>query len=135
MEISKRGSVPMQEKPNLSKAQGENTPIEVNRMQRVPYVPAIGSSMYAVRCTRLDVAFAHNLCSRFQQNPGEAHLAAVKTILKYLRNTKDMVLVYEGKPETELKVTCYNDVGYQTDKDDTKSQSRYVFVLNGGAVD
>ncbi|GKC40376.1 retrotransposon protein, putative, ty1-copia subclass [Tanacetum coccineum] len=30
---------------------------------------------------------------------------AVKTILKYLSNTKDMVLVYGGKPEAELKVT------------------------------
>nr|GEU40569.1 retrotransposon protein, putative, Ty1-copia subclass [Tanacetum cinerariifolium] len=49
MENSKRGSVPMQEKPNLSKAQGGNTPSEVNDMQRVPYAPAIGSIMYAIR--------------------------------------------------------------------------------------
>ncbi|GJW79354.1 retrotransposon protein, putative, ty1-copia subclass [Tanacetum coccineum] len=37
MENSKRGSVPMQEKPNLSKAQSASIPSEVNRMQRVPY--------------------------------------------------------------------------------------------------
>ncbi|GJW77921.1 hypothetical protein Tco_0139603 [Tanacetum coccineum] len=60
---------------------------------------------------------------------------AVKTILKYLRNTKDMVLVYGAKPEDELKVSCYADASFQTDKDDTKSKTRYVFVLNGGAVD
>ncbi|GJR27248.1 hypothetical protein Tco_1103480 [Tanacetum coccineum] len=65
----------------------------------------------------------------------EVHLTAVKTILKYLRNTKDMVLVYGGRPKTELKVTCYADAGFQTDKDYTKSQSGYVFVLNGRAVD
>ncbi|GKA91711.1 hypothetical protein Tco_0813636 [Tanacetum coccineum] len=35
----------------------------------------------------------------------------------------------------KLKVTCYTDDGFQSDKDDTKSQSGYVFVLNGGAVD
>nr|GEX87807.1 hypothetical protein [Tanacetum cinerariifolium] len=50
-------------------------------------------------------------------------------------NTKDIVLVYGGRPKTELKVTCYADAGYQTDKDDTKSQSGYVFMLNGRAVD
>ncbi|GJU45748.1 hypothetical protein Tco_1203014 [Tanacetum coccineum] len=50
--------------------------------------------MYAVRCTRPDVAFAQNMTSRFQQNPGEEHWTAVKNILKYLRNTKDMFLVY-----------------------------------------
>ncbi|GJT98193.1 putative retrotransposon protein [Tanacetum coccineum] len=40
-----------------------------------------------------------------EQNPGEIHWTAVKTILKYLRNTKDMVLVYGAKPEAELKVS------------------------------
>ncbi|GJY52276.1 hypothetical protein Tco_0443123 [Tanacetum coccineum] len=40
-----------------------------------------------------------------EQNPGEIHWTAVKTILKYLRNTKDMVLVYGEKPEAELKVS------------------------------
>ncbi|GJT85766.1 retrotransposon protein, putative, ty1-copia subclass [Tanacetum coccineum] len=49
-----------------------------------------GSIMYAVRCTRPDVAFAQNMTSRFQQNPGEPYWTAVKNILKYLRNTKDM---------------------------------------------
>ncbi|GJS37139.1 retrotransposon protein, putative, ty1-copia subclass [Tanacetum coccineum] len=50
-----------------------------------------------------DVAFAQNLCSHLQQNPGEIYWTAVKAILKYLRNTKDMVLVYGAKPETKLK--------------------------------
>ncbi|GJS00961.1 retrotransposon protein, putative, ty1-copia subclass [Tanacetum coccineum] len=135
MENSKKGYTPMIEKPDYRKSQGAKTPSEVQRMQRVPYASAIGSIMYAVRCTRPDVAFAQNLCSRFQQNPGEIHWTAVKTILKYLRNTKDMVLVYGAKPEAELKVSCYADASFQTDKDDTKSQTGYVFVLNGGAVD
>ncbi|GJX58823.1 hypothetical protein Tco_0290213 [Tanacetum coccineum] len=94
-----------------------------------------GSIMYAVRCTRPDVAFVQNMTSRFQQNPGEPHWTAVKNILKYLRNTQDMFLVYGGNPSTELRVECYCDAGFETDKDDTKSQTGYVFVLNGGAVD
>ncbi|GJY89142.1 retrovirus-related pol polyprotein from transposon TNT 1-94 [Tanacetum coccineum] len=69
------------------------------------------------------------------QNPGEIHQTVVKAILKYLRNTKDVVLVYGAKPEAELKVSCYVDASFQTDKDDTKSQTGYVFVLNGGDVD
>ncbi|GJS26010.1 hypothetical protein Tco_0486630 [Tanacetum coccineum] len=104
-------------------------------MQIVPYASAIESIMYAVRCTRPDVAFAQNLTSRFQQNHGECHYTAVKTILKYLRNTKDMFLVYGRNLEKELTVTCYIDVGFKTDKDDRKSQLGYVFILNGGAVE
>ncbi|GKA05396.1 retrotransposon protein, putative, ty1-copia subclass [Tanacetum coccineum] len=72
---------------------------------------------------------------RFQHNLGEVHWTAIKNILKYLRNIKDMVLVYRGIPKIELKVTFYADADFQTDKDDTKSQLGYVFVLNGGAVD
>ncbi|GJT60038.1 retrotransposon protein, putative, ty1-copia subclass [Tanacetum coccineum] len=51
------------------------------------------------------------------------------------RNTKDMFLVYGGNPEAELRVTCYCDAGFETDRDDIKSQTGYVFFLNGGAVD
>ncbi|GKE44837.1 hypothetical protein Tco_1472121, partial [Tanacetum coccineum] len=91
--------------------------------------------MYDVRCTRPDVAFAQNITSRFQQNPGDAHRTAVKNILKYHRNTKDMFLVYRGDTKRELRVSCYTNAGYLTDADDMKSQIGYVFVLNGGDVD
>ncbi|GKA90871.1 hypothetical protein Tco_0812741 [Tanacetum coccineum] len=37
---------------------GASTPAEVKRMQNVPYALAVGSIMYAMRCTRPDVAFA-----------------------------------------------------------------------------
>ncbi|GKF89585.1 hypothetical protein Tco_0263548, partial [Tanacetum coccineum] len=43
MENSKRGSIPMQEKLKLSKSQGASTPVEVNRMQNIPYALAVGS--------------------------------------------------------------------------------------------
>ncbi|GKF97129.1 hypothetical protein Tco_0292950, partial [Tanacetum coccineum] len=108
MDNSKRGHIPMQERLDLNKTQGASTPEKVKRMQNVPYASAVGSIMYAT---------------------------AVKTILKYLRNTKDMLLVYGGNPEAELRVECYCDAGFETDRDDTKSQTGYVFILNGGAVD
>nr|GEV23406.1 retrotransposon protein, putative, Ty1-copia subclass [Tanacetum cinerariifolium] len=50
-------------------------------------------------------------------------------------NTKDMFLVYGGNPKAELRVDCYCDARFETDRDDTKSQIGYVFILNGGEVD
>ena len=41
-------------------------------------------------------------------------------------------MVYGG--EEELIVICYTDASFQTDKDDSKSQSGYMFIINGGAV-
>ncbi|GJS36239.1 retrotransposon protein, putative, ty1-copia subclass [Tanacetum coccineum] len=40
-----------------------------------------------------------------------------------LRNTKDMFLVYGGNPEAELRVDCYCDARFETDRDDIKSQT------------
>ncbi|GJT17499.1 hypothetical protein Tco_0876205 [Tanacetum coccineum] len=97
MENSKRGTIPMQKKLKLSKLQGASTPFEIQRMHKIPYASAVGSIMYAVRCTRPDITFAQNMTSRFQQNPSEIHWTNVKNILKYLRNTKEYVsLVYGG---------------------------------------
>ena len=88
--------------------------------------------MYAMICTRPDVSFTLSCASRFQSDPGLDHWTAVKAILKYLRRTKDAVLVYGGK-EGELEVKGYVDASFQTDPDDFKSQGGFVFVLNGGA--
>ncbi|GJR31579.1 retrotransposon protein, putative, ty1-copia subclass [Tanacetum coccineum] len=104
MENSKRETIPMQEKLRLSKSQGASTPAEIQRMQKISYASAVGSIMYAVRCTHPD-------------------------------NTKDMFLVYGGNMERELRVSCYTDVGYLTDADTLRSQTGYVFVLNGDAID
>ncbi|GJV78655.1 retrotransposon protein, putative, ty1-copia subclass [Tanacetum coccineum] len=98
-----------------------STPAEKQRMQNVPYALVVGSIMYAVRCTRPDVAFAQNITNRFQQNPSELHWTTIKNILKYLRNTKDMFLIYGGDMKQELRVSCYTDVGYLTDANDLKS--------------
>ena len=57
----------------------------------------------------------------------------VKNILKYLRRTKDVFLIY-GDGDSDLHVKGYTDASFQYDKDDSKSQSGYVFTLNGGAV-
>ncbi|GJW54777.1 retrotransposon protein, putative, ty1-copia subclass [Tanacetum coccineum] len=106
MDNSKHGNIPMQERLDLNKTQGASTPKEVKRMQNVPYASAVGSIMYAVRCTRPDVAFTQNLTSHFQLNPGEPHWTTLKKILKYLRNTKDMFLVYGGNPKAKFRVDC-----------------------------
>ncbi|KAL0411474.1 UNVERIFIED_CONTAM: hypothetical protein Slati_3737100 [Sesamum latifolium] len=62
---------------------------------------------------------------------GEAHWSAVKTILKYLRKNKDMFLIYSGG---ELVLEGCSDASFQLDDDDAKSQSSFVYKLNGGVV-
>jgi hypothetical protein len=135
MQNSKKGYLPMEVKHGFCIEFCASTPAKVARMSKFPYALAVGSVMYALKCTRPDVAFAQNITSKFQQNPGEKPWIVVKHILKYLRNTRDMFLVYGGEPAAELDVTGFCDASFQSNKDDSKYQTGYVFVINGGAVD
>jgi hypothetical protein len=119
MHDSKKGLLPMSPGTFLSKTQSPKTADEQKKMDKIPYVSAIRSIMYAMICTRPDVSFALSVTSRYQSSPGESHWTAVKNILKYLRRTKDMFLVFGG--EESLVVKGYTDAGLQTDKDDSRS--------------
>ncbi|XP_057994986.1 secreted RxLR effector protein 161-like [Hevea brasiliensis] len=100
-------------------------------MAKVPYASAIGSLMYAMLCTRPDIAYAISVTSRFQSNPGLEHWIVVKNILKYLRRTKDLFLIYGGG---ELQLEGFTDSDFQSDIDDRKFVSGFVFLCNGGTV-
>ncbi|CAN0915054.1 Retrovirus-related Pol polyprotein from transposon TNT 1-94, partial [Linum grandiflorum] len=52
--------------------------------------------MYAMVCTRPDIAHAVGLVSRFLSNPGKTHWEAVKWIFRYLRGTSKLSLCYGG---------------------------------------
>ena len=131
MEQSKRGYIPMVSGITLSKSMCPQTQDEKTHMNKIPYAWAIGSIVYAMLCTRPDVSYALSVTSRYQSDPGMSHWVAVKNILKYLRRTKDVFLIYG---DGDLIVEGYSDASFQSDRDDSKSQSGYVFTLNGGAV-
>jgi hypothetical protein len=101
-------------------------------MRVIPYASAIGSIMYVMLCTHPDVSYAISAMSRCQSNYGEAYWTIVKNISKYLRRNKKVFLVFRG--EEELVVLGYTDASFQTDVNNSKSQSGFVFYLNGGEV-
>ena len=130
MEQSKKEFLPVLQGVKLSKTQCPTTAEDRENMKDVPYASAIGSIMYAMLCTRPNVCLAIRLAGRYQSNPRVDHWTAVKNILKYLKNTKDMFLVYGG--DKELIVNGYVDASFDTDSDDSKSQPGYI--LKVGAI-
>ena len=116
----------------FSQTQCPTTAEDREKMKDVPYASAIGSIMYTMLCTRPDVCLDISLAGRYQSNPGVDHWTAVKNILKYLKRTKDMFLVYGG--DKELFINGYVNASFDTDLDDSKSETGYIFILNGGAV-
>ena len=100
-------------------------------MRRVPYASVVGSLMYSILCTRPDICYVIGIVSRYQSNPGLAHWIEVKHILKYLRRTRNYMLIYSG---ADLNPVGYTDSDFMSDKDSRKSTSGSVFTLGGGAV-
>ncbi|GKD57217.1 hypothetical protein Tco_1290604 [Tanacetum coccineum] len=105
MDIYKKGNLPLHHGINISKDPCPKTDEELDKMSRVPYALTVRSIMYAMTCTRPDVSFALNMVSRHQQNPSKGHCTSVMNILKFLRNTKDMFLVYGGEEELGVTMT------------------------------
>jgi hypothetical protein len=88
-------------------------------MSKVPYASTIGSLMYAMLCTCLDICIAFGMVSRYQCNPEPAHWRAVKRILRCLRGTIG----------GDLRLIGYNDADWANDKDECKSTSSYAIIL------
>ena len=62
------------------------------------YSRVVGSLMYAMTCTRPDIAFVVGKVSRYTSNPSSVHWHAINQVLKYLRKTIDYGIVYTGYP-------------------------------------
>ncbi|GJY00401.1 hypothetical protein Tco_0357419 [Tanacetum coccineum] len=62
--------------------------------------------MYAMTCTRPDIAFAMGKLSRYTSNPGTQHWQAIQRVLNYLKKTMDYRLLYSGYPSASKKQTC-----------------------------
>ena len=99
-------NTPFARDENLSKEMGPKNPKEKRKMSNIPYSNAIGSLMYVIMCTRLDICYAVGMVSLYQENPGMMHWKAINRILRYLKDTKDYFLCYEGK---ELHLVGYLD--------------------------
>ncbi|KAK8921663.1 hypothetical protein KSP39_PZI019972 [Platanthera zijinensis] len=115
----------------LSSSQSPSSEKEVEEMSQIPYASAVGSLMYAMVCTRPDIAHAVGSVSRYLANPGKDHWSAVKWIFRYLRGTSDLCLQFGGGPP---KLIGYSDSDMSGDVDTRRSTSGFVVTFGGGAV-
>ena len=62
----------------------------------------VGSLLYAATATRPDISHAVGAVSKFNSCPTEAHLTAVKQLLRYLNGTINLGLVYKKSSNSSL---------------------------------
>ena len=136
MQECKPVKVPIPVGVRLSAEQCPKTQEEEEDMSHVPYASAVGSLMYAMVCTRPDIAHAVGVLSRYMSKPGKEHWTTIKRVFRYLRGTTDHAICYQGKdgPDRVLDVHGFVDADWAGDLDERRSTSGYVFSLFGGAI-
>ena len=97
-------------------------------MSKVPYATTIGSLMFAMVCTRPDIAHAVGIVSKFMSRPRKQHQEVVKWIMRYLKGSSDTCLCFTG---ASLKLQSYVDADFAGDIDSRKSTTGFVFTLGG----
>ncbi len=96
------------------------------------YQGMTGSIMFSMVETRPDIAFATSVVARFAKNPGHQHIEAAKTVLRYLKGLRERGITFGG--QDKLLVEGYSDFDWAGDKEDQKSTSGFIFMLNGRSV-
>src|SRR4051812_15672346 len=113
---------------NLSESKEAKTPMHLTcvlakdevskKVDQKIYRGMIGSLLY-LTTSRPDILFSVCLCARFQSDPRESHLTAVKRFLRYLKGTTNVGLVYRRSEEYNLVGYC--DADYDGDRVERKS--------------
>ncbi|GJS16164.1 hypothetical protein Tco_0410636 [Tanacetum coccineum] len=94
------------------------------------YRGMIGSLVY-LTTTRHDIQFSTVLCARYQSNPKESHLTAMKRILRYLKGTPTLGLYYLKCSGFDLKGYSDSDyAGCNMDKKSTLGITSLKEILN-----
>ena len=92
------------------------------------YRSLVGSLRY-LTCTRPDIAFAVGVISRFMEKPKFTHWKAAKRILRYVKGTTDLGLLYPRDTNNCVKLAGYSDSDWCGDSDDRRSTTGFVFYL------
>nr|GFB14018.1 hypothetical protein [Tanacetum cinerariifolium] len=94
-------------------------------VDHIDYRSMIGSLMY-VTSSRPYIMFATCMCARYQENPNEHHVSAVKKIFRYLKWTINLGLWYPK--DSGFDLTAYSDADHAGCHLDRKTESEYVAV-------
>ncbi|XP_043714613.1 secreted RxLR effector protein 161-like [Telopea speciosissima] len=92
---------------------------------------ATRSLMYAMHCTRLDIAFAVWKLSRYTSNPSVDHWKTIGRVFRYLKKTMNFGLFYRN---FSAVLERYSDASWITSRGNNKSTSGWIFTLASGAI-
>ena len=128
----------------VSKEMEPTTLVEKEQMEKVPYREAVGCLMFLMKGTRPDISYEVTRMAQFNENPGQSHWMAVKRIMRYLKGSMHLSLVF-GPPATNsgsvddlqnenLSLLAFCDSDWAGNIDNRRSTSGGIFLINNGPV-
>lgn len=96
-------------------------------MSKKLYALVVGSLMYVMLCIEPNIYNAAEVVSMYQSNSGLEHWIPMKHIFKYLKRTRDYMLVYSSG---SLDTIGFTYLDFQKDFDSSKSTMSFVFSMN-----
>lgn len=94
----------------------------------------IGGLMYAVMGSRPDLAAGVGILSRYQKNGNIKLYNALKQVLRYVKYSLNLKLVFRRVKKTQEIIEGFTDADFAGDKLDRKSTTGYLFKIFGGLV-
>jgi hypothetical protein len=96
------------------------------------YQSRTGSLMWPSLASRPDFCFAAGYLGRSNSCPKASHSTAQKRVMRYIKGSPDMGILYDASSNEGL--IGYSDADYGGDLQDRKSTSGMVFTLFGGSI-
>lgn len=90
----------------------------------------IGSRMYAAVGTRPDIAYAVTFLAQFSSHPGPDQWIAAKRVLRYIKGTIQLKLIYPQSNSSSAEIIGYADANYASNPKDRRSFSGQCFLIN-----
>jgi predicted RNA binding protein YcfA (HicA-like mRNA interferase family) len=126
-------ATPMIENLRLSSSMSPQNARELAQIDQGRYREAVGKLLYLSIATRPDISYAVGVLCRYNSNPGEQHWQAVTHLLRYLRGTTTLRLMYSPTSSPHIFTThCDSDLGGNVD--DSRSTAGHVLSIGTGAV-
>ena len=125
--------IPMDPGQKLSAKMSPDTSEGRLAMSKYPYRELIGKLLYLAIATRPDIAYVIGVLCRFVENPGMDHWNAAKQVLRYLKGTVRMRLVYSRWTAPDL-FTTYSDADLSGNPDNSRSTGGFAVCVSGGAT-
>lgn len=130
MEHSNPVSTPLHSSTRLSSASAD----DISNHSSFSYREILGCLNHAAVHTRPDISHAVSQLAQFSSGYGSCHVTAAKHLLRYIKGSLDVGLVFRKSDVPSRQLCGYADADYANDVDTRRSTTGYTITVGGSTV-